>query len=484
MSKFKRQPKVVIIGSGMTGILLHIKLKEAGIDDITIFEKKSKVGGTWRENTYPGLTCDIPAVYYAYSWLPSLNWSQTYATGAELQDYFQSVSDRHGVTDNVHFDEAVVDAQFDGKQWQVKTSKGTEMSCDFVFSATGNLHIPAKPQIEGLKDFQGACFHTAEWDHSVDLADKRVGIIGTGSTSLQVCSELLSRGVDMHIFQRTPQWVVPITNFKSNALTKAFFKYFPFANKIARRLYKFLFVDVLTKSLVKQGNRHKLLRWACIKHVEKVKDPVLRKKLTPDYEVGCKRIIASDRYYDQIQKPNAHLITDGIEKIEANGIRTRDGKLHELDVLVLATGFDAHAFMRPMALRGENGQSINDVWAKKFSSYRSLFVPGFPNFFLMLGPNSPVGNLPLTYISELQAKYAIKLINLWREEKMNSVDAKSEAAQEFIEFIKRGLPGTVWTTGCDSWYLDEDGDPVLWPYGVDIWEKQMVEPNLDDFNFA
>ncbi len=484
MSKFKRTPSVVIIGSGMTGILIYIKLKEAGINDIQLFEKKASVGGTWRENTYPGLTCDIPANFYAYSFAPNPDWTQTFATGEELKRYFEGVSDRYGVTRNINFNEEVIDAWFDGKKWQVKTSKGTELSADFVFAATGILHKPVKPDIDGLASFNGDCFHTAEWDHSVDLQGKRVGIIGTGSTSAQVCSELLSRGIDLSIFQRTAQWVFSIANPKSGPFKKAFLKWFPFGHKLARRFSELWITQFLTKALLKQGYRYKLLQWYCNKQLQNIKDPELRKKLTPDYNVGCKRIIASDRFYEEIQKPNAHLITDGIEKIEPEGVRTSDGKLHKLDVLVLATGFDSQAFMRPMALRGDKDLSINQVWDKKLSTYRSLFIPGFPNFFLMLGPNSPIGNFSLTYISEVQTQYCMKLIDLWRERKIDSVDAKTEAADAFIEYIKKGLGGTVWTSGCNSWYLDGEGDPVLWPYTVDSWKRQMREPDLGDFNFT
>ena len=468
----------------MTGILLYIKLKEAGVNDIYMFEKKSSVGGTWRENTYPGLTCDIPANFYAYSFAPNPNWTQTFATGEELRQYFAGVSDRYGVTKNIKFNEEVTDSWFDGKKWQVKTSKGAELSADFVFAATGVLHKPMKPEIEGLESFAGASFHTAEWNHDVDLSDKRVGIIGTGSTSAQVCSELLSQGIDLSIFQRTAQWVLPIANPKTNALKKAFLKWFPFANTLARGFTELWITQLLTKALLYQGHRYKLLKWYCNKQLESIKDPELRKKLTPNYNVGCKRIIASDRFYEEIQKPNAHLITEGIQKIEPEGIRTVDGKLHKLDVLVLATGFDSKAFMRPMAVRGAEGQSINQAWDKKLSSYRSLFIPGFPNFFLMLGPNSPIGNFSLTYISEVQTKYCIKLIDMWREGKIESIDAKTEAADAFIEYIKNGLGGTVWTSGCNSWYLDDEGDPVLWPYTVGTWKKQMREPNLGDFNFT
>ena len=482
MSRAKRQPSIVVIGAGMTGILLYIKLNQAGIEDVTIFEKKASVGGTWRENTYPGLTCDIPAAFYSYSFEPKSDWTHTFASGRELNDYFQGVSDKHGVTENIHFNEEVIEADFDGKKWQVKTSRGRELTADFIFAATGILHRPMKPPIQGLESFAGDCFHSAEWDHSVDLEGKRVGVVGTGSTSVQICSELISRGIDLTIFQRTAQWVLNVPNPKHGPLKRALMKWFPYANSIARASSEFWITQGLTKALLKQGNRYKILKWFCEQNLNSVKDPELKRKLTPNYNVGCKRIIVSDRFYTEVQKPNAHLITEKIDRIEPEGVRTDDGRLHKLDVLVLATGFDASAFMRPMGVRQRTGRTIDQVWTDKLSNYRSMFIPGFPNFFLMLGPNCPVGNFSLTYISEIQTDYCLKLIDMWRAGEVESIDAKPEAAKAFMEYIKDGLGATVWTSGCNSWYLDGEGDPVLWPYTINTWKRQMATPDLADFN--
>ncbi len=479
-----RQPAIVIIGAGMTGILLYVKLRQAGINNVTIFEKTSSVGGTWRENTYPGLSCDIPAVLYAYSFAPNVDWTRTFASGRELRDYFERVSDQLGVTENIHFEEEVTDARFDGQQWHVTTSTDRAVTADFVFAASGVLHRPVRPAIDGLESFAGACFHTAQWDHSVDLTDKRVGIIGTGSTSAQVCSELLTRGVNLTIFQRTAQWILNVPNFHTGPIKRALLRWFPFANAIARTWNELVITQLLTKALVKRGLRHRVLKWYCQRHLRSIKDPELRAKLTPDYTVGCKRIIVSDRYYAAVQRPNATVVVDDIARIEPDGVRTRDGVLHKLDVLVLATGFDAKAFMRPMGVRGRDGRSIDQVWARKLSTYRSLFIPGFPNFFLMLGPHSPVGNYSLTNISEVQAEYCLQLIRRWCKREFDAVDASPDAARTFIEYIKAGLGGTVWTSGCDSWYLDEDGDPVLWPYSVHAWKRQMRRPELGDFDLT
>ena len=484
MSKPNRQPSVVIIGAGMAGILVYIKLQQAGISNISIIEKKSSVGGTWRENTYPGLFCDVGAHFYSYSFAPNSNWSQTYASGSELKNYFEKISDDFGVTPNINFNEEVTDADFDGKHWQVTTSKGQHISADFVFSATGILHQPVIPEIEGITSFSGNSFHTAKWDHSIDLKDKRVGIIGTGSTSIQVCSELISRGIDVTVFQRTAQWVLPISNPKNSRIKRSIFKWLPFSMKLSRKITEIGLAEIVSKALVKQGLRLKLIEWICNRNLASVKDPTLRKQLTPNYKVGCKRIIVSSRFYKAMQQPNAKLVVDGIERVEPEGIKTIDNKLHQLDVIVFATGFDSLAYMRPIALSGTNNLSINDAWKNKLENYRSLFIPGFPNFFLMLGPNCPTGNFSLTHICEIQINYCLQLIKLWQNEKIDSFDAKRKAAKKFIEEVKVGLPSTVWTSGCNSWYLDQEGDPILWPYSIAKWKKQMAKPELSDFNFT
>lgn len=484
MSKPNRQPSVVIIGAGMAGILVYIKLQQAGISNISIIEKKSSVGGTWRENTYPGLCCDVAAHFYSYSFAPNSSWSQTYASGSELRNYFEKISDEFNVTPNINFNEEVTDATFDGKRWQVTTSKDRNIAADFVFSATGILHRPVMPKIEGLASFGGASFHTAEWDHNIDLNGKRVGIIGTGSTSIQVCSELINQGVDLTVFQRTAQWVLPIPNPKSSKLKRALFKWLPFSMTLSRKMTEIGLAEIVSKALVKQGFRLKLLEWICNKNLASIKDPTLRKRLTPDYKVGCKRIIVSSRFYKAMQQPNAKLVIEGIECIEPTGVKTSDDKLHQLDVLVYATGFDPLAYMRPIALSGTNKLSINDAWQNKLENYRSLFIPCFPNFFLMLGPNCPSGNFSLTHICEIQVDYCLQLIKLWQDGQIDSFDAKKEAAKKFIEEIKAGLSTTVWTSGCNSWYLDQEGDPILWPYSISDWKKHMVEPELNDFNFT
>ncbi|MBL0956317.1 MAG: NAD(P)/FAD-dependent oxidoreductase [Leptospira sp.] len=480
-----RDPKVVIIGAGMTGILLAIEFNRIGVKDITILEKKHDLGGTWRENTYPGVACDIPAHMYTYSFAPNPEWSHRFAHGDEIHAYFKRVSDEYKITPKIHFNEAVTEASYQNGKWTTKTSKGNTYVSDFLISATGILHHPAKPNIPGLESFNGKCFHTAEWDHSVNLEGKRIGIIGTGSTAAQVIPEMIKVGKKVSVFQRTPQWIVKVPDTTYTEADKIKWRKEPNILKRFHKWYTFAVEQTFSKAVIGKKIPHLLMSFLCKRNLRtSIKDPVLRKKLTPNYRVGCKRVIVNSTFYDAIQKPNADLVTEGIEKITEKGVVTKDGTLHELDVLILATGFHPFNFMRPMNLTGENGVSIESVWKKKVQAYRSLFIPHFPNFVLMLGPNTPIGNFSVIAMSEVQTKYIIKIIEDWRKGKFNAIDAKEEALQRFAAYLKKGMVGTVWLGGCQSWYLDPDGDPAMWPYTWSRWEKEMKSPDYQDFNLT
>lgn len=477
-----RNPAVLIIGAGMTGILMAIKLRKAGITDITVLEKKEKVGGTWRENTYLGVACDVPAHMYTYSFEPNPNWSNFFAHGQEIQKYFEHVANKYEVNPLIKFNEVVTDARFKDGKWAVKSSKNKTYTADFVVCATGILHHPAYPDIEGLKDFKGDIFHTAEWNHEVNInQNTRVGVIGTGSTAAQAIPELINTGADVSVFQRTPQWIMPIGNFAVSDKMKMRMNKYPFLVKFMRKLSILSMEHLFTKAVTGHLVQKKLLEFACKNNLRKsIKDKVLREKLRPDYQVGCKRVIVNKTFYDGIQKSNAHLITQGIERITDKGILTKDGKLHELDVIVLSTGFNPFNFMRPMNLIGREELHIDDAWSEKIKAYRSMMLPNYPNFFLMLGPNTPIGNFSVIAMSEVQGDYVIKIINRWREQQFDEVEAKEEAVSAFNAYIKRGLEGTTWVGGCKSWYLDKDGDPVLWPYTWQRWVNEMQEPLMND----
>lgn len=478
----RENPSVAVIGAGMTGILMAIKLREAGISDITILEKADKLGGTWRENTYPGVACDVPAHMYTYSFRGNAEWSHRFARGAEIQQYFQQVADEQGITPQIRFNEALETCHYVDGKWQLTTSQGKDLEVDFVVSATGILHHPAYPDIPGLDSFKGEMWHTARWNHDVDLAGKRVGIIGTGSTACQTIGELGHTAGHLTVFQRTPQWIIRVPDKAYTDADKARLRGRQDKLAAISRRYAFVLRNTFSKAVTGSKLQHAYMSWTAKRNLRKsVRDPKLRQKLTPDYPVGCKRLIINNTFYDAVQRDNVALETTAIERICDKGVVTSDGVTHELDVLILATGFHPFNFMRPMDLRGRDGLGIDEAWSKKVQAYRSLCVPGFPNFFLMLGPNTPIGNYSVIAMSEVQAAYVLKLIDAWRSGELPAVEATEQAKQRFNAYLREGMKNTVWVGGCQSWYLDADGDPAMWPYSWQQWEKELQQPDLDDF---
>ena len=479
-----RDPSIVIIGAGMTGIAMVIKLRKAGITNITVLEKKNKIGGTWRENTYPGVACDVPAHMYTYSFEPNPNWSHFFAHGDEIQKYFEHVVEKYDVERSIHFSEAVTDARYIDGKWLVTSSKCKTYEADFMISATGILHHPAFPDIDGLNDFKGEMFHTAQWNHDVKIEKgKRVGVIGTGSTAAQAIPELIKAGAEVTVFQRTPQWILPLKNFAYSNRTKRLMNKFPLLPKLTNKLSIFVMQHLFTKAVTGHFLQKKFLEICCKANLFfAVKDKVLRTKLRPNYKVGCKRVVINKTFYEGIQKENANLTTEGIDKITDKGVLTKDGKLHELDVLVLSTGFHPFNFMRPMNLVGREELHIEEAWSDHIQAYRSLMLPKYPNFFLMLGPYTPIGNFSVIAMSEVQGDYIIKVVDEWRKGRYDEVEAKVEAVNDFSTYVKAGLKKTAWVGGCKSWYLDSDGDPVLWPYTWSRWVKEMKEPRFQDMH--
>lgn len=360
--------RIAIIGAGMAGILAGIKLREAGLTDFRIYEKAGRIGGTWRENSYPGLTCDVPSHAYTYSFEPNPDWSHHLPPGPEIQAYFERTVTKYGLEPHIAFDEEVVRCAFEDGRWHLETGRGTRDTADIVIAATGVLHHPNHPRIEGIDTFAGACFHSARWDHSVPLDGRRIGIIGNGSTGVQIVSALAARAGRLKHFQRSAQWIMPTVNDPFTEEQRAAFRADPLLLKSVQNDPTYLEIAWgWTEAIIDAASPTMIQTEAAARaNLEaNVSDPVLREKLRPTYRAGCKRLIHSPDYYQAIQHPNAELVTDEIDRIEAKGIRTRDGALHELDLIVLATGFNAHQFMRPMNVIGRGGVELNHIWARR-----------------------------------------------------------------------------------------------------------------------
>jgi cation diffusion facilitator CzcD-associated flavoprotein CzcO len=477
--------RVAIIGAGMAGILTAIKLREAGYTNYVIYEKSDRIGGTWRENTYPGIACDVPAHLYTYSFEPNPDWSQSFAGGPEIYEYFVSVAKKYKVLDDIRFNEAVPFCEFNDGRWNLRTSSGREDVADVVIAATGVLHIPHSADIPGLEDFAGACFHSARWDHSVDLTGKRVGVIGTGSTAMQITSAVVNKVDRFDLFQRTAQWVMPIENVTYSAEEKAAFRNDPSKLEAIREQVNSDFETFSNAVIDAESAEMKEVEAACLANLENnVRDPELREKLRPSYRAGCKRLIFSSDFYTSIQHPNANLVTTAIERVEPTGVRMSDGELRELDVLVVATGFRADSFIRPTTVRGRGGVDLDEVWSDHPVAYMSISIPQFPNFFMLNGPNGPVGNFSLIQIAEHQVSYILQLMAKLRARECREISASADATAEFEAARSEAAKKSIWATGCDSWYLDKNGVPASWPWSRARFFDEMAAPKLEYYERA
>jgi len=477
--------RIAVIGAGMAGILAGIKLQQSGRTNFTIYEKAERIGGTWRENTYPGLTCDVPSHHYTYSFERNPDWSRHLPPGAEIQAYFERTCEKYGVSDYIRFGEELEEARFESGRWQLGMKSGLRDEVDVVIAATGVLHHPNIPDIAGAADFRGALFHSSRWDHSIDLADKRIGVIGNGSTGVQIISALSGNVRHICHFQRTAQWIMPTHNGYFSEEDKARFRADPAALEEAMNSSAYQ-QGVEGYSQVISGANSAGARYfidTCRDNLEQsVADPALREKLRPDHQPLCKRLIFSPDYYQAIQRPGAALVTEGIERIEAGGIRTVDGTLHELDIIVYATGFHADYFMRPMRVIGPAGRQLEDFWSVRPRAYLAISMPGFPNFFMLNGPNGPVGNFSLIDIAEHQWVYIDQLLGRLERGECSEVAPQSEAFERFEEERIAAAKQTVWYTGgCRSWYLDAEGIPASWPWSYQRFVDQMSEPEWAAF---
>lgn len=475
--------RFVVIGAGMAGILSAIKLREAGFSDITVYEKADRLGGTWRENTYPGISCDVPSHLYTYTFAPNPEWSHTFAPGPEILAYFEAVARRHGVDRLIRYGQEVCRLDHDGTRWRVTTSTGEQDAADVVIAATGVLHHPRYPDIDGLDEFAGRVFHSARWDHSVPLAGARLGVIGTGSSAVQITGAVTDVVAEFFLFQRTPQWILPVDNPPIPEADRARYRADPSALTALRTELNAGFIQSFANAVVDADSAalKKLENAARANLEDSVTDPGLREKLRPDYRAGCKRLIISANFYQAIQRPNAHLITEPIERVEPEGVRTADGVLHRLDVLVLATGFQVDRFLRPMQVRGRAGVCLDEMWTPRPYAYLSVSVPDFPNLFMLNGPNGPVGNFSLIDVAEAQFGYLIQLIELLARGRYSQISASHHATSRFEAERVEAARKTVWVTGCRSWYLDDRGVPVAWPWSFTRFQEAMARPDLADY---
>ncbi len=464
MTQPRPQPSVdfpiAIIGAGFAGIGAAIQLEKAGIDSYTIFERAGEIGGTWRDNTYPGAACDVPSHVYSFSFEPNPSWSRTFAESGEIQQYLLDVVEKWRLRERLRLDTEIVEARFDAAEgaWHLTTGDDETFTARVVISGVGGLVDPSWPDIKGLHSFTGEKMHTARWDHDYDLTGKRVAVIGTGASAVQVVPAIAPQVEKLTVFQRTPAWVVPKRDRRYGEERKRFYARHPLALRASRALKyglselfgPMIFLDAPRLSAIGEKGSLAHLR-------SSVRDPELRAKLTPDFQLGCKRILISDDYWSSFERENVELVTDPIEEIKGQGIQTRDGTLHEVDAIVFATGFTVNIVTAPFPVKGRGGRTLDEAWADGAVAYKGMSVHGFPNWFILMGPNTGPGHTSVLVFTEAQIHHAIEAIRKMREEGLKSVEVRQDVQDRYNEGIQRRMKHMVWTSGCNSWYLSEDG---------------------------
>jgi cation diffusion facilitator CzcD-associated flavoprotein CzcO len=471
---------IAVVGGGFGGVGAAVMLRRAGYEDVTVFERGERVGGVWHHNTYPGAACDVPSHLYEFSFAPNPRWSRRYAPQAEIQAYLEDVARRHGVLERVRTGTEVTGARWDGTRWQLETSAGP-FAADVLLTACGQLSVPKTPAIPGLEDFAGPAFHTARWRHDVDLAGKRVAVIGTGCSAIQVVPAIQPIVEQVDVYQRSPGWTIPKMDFAYRERTKRLFERFPAIQRLDRAAV-FAFMELGAAAMVSRPGLLKPFRAVGRRQIEKaIADPELRRKVTPTDEIGCKRIMLTDEWYPTLTRPNVELVTDRVERIAPSGIRTAGGTERPADVLVFATGFETHGFVAPMEITGADGRTLAQEWGELPRAYLGLTVPGFPNLFLLYGPNTNGGTGSVIYVIEAAMGHVLAALATGARR----IEVRRAAAERFDNDLREALAGTVWHTGCTSWYLDENGnDPNQWPWLWTAYRRRTSRLEPDAYELS
>jgi len=457
--------RVVVLGSGFAGLAAAIKLREAGYDDLVILERADAIGGTWRDNHYPGCACDVPAHLYSYSFAPNPDWSQAFAPQPEIRAYIERCARRYRLHGLVRFGAEVVSAELDeaSATWTVRAADGRTWIADVVIAATGGLSRPAVPALPGLERFTGRRWHSAAWDHDAPLDGKRVAVVGTGASAIQFVPKLVPRVERLHLFQRTPPWVLPRPDHTFSAVEKALFRV-PAVRWLYRaRLYWGHELRAVPFTL--EPRLLALAQRVALGHLHRhVADPALRRKLTPDYVMGCKRILMSNDYYPALARPNVEVVTGGIREVTAGGVIGADGVERRVDAIVFGTGFDVHDYLGPMKIVGRGGVELGARWRASAEAYLGTTVPEFPNLFVIVGPNTGLGHNSIIFMIECQVRYAVSALRAMDAGGYATVEPRADVTARYNARLQARLARTVWSTGCKSWYQDARGrNTTLWP---------------------
>jgi cation diffusion facilitator CzcD-associated flavoprotein CzcO len=458
--------RIAVVGAGFSGLALAMRLLDEGIDDFVMLERDGEVGGTWRDNTYPGCACDVPSHLYSWSFALNPDWSRTYSRQPEIQDYQCRVAHERGVMPYVRFGHDVQGARWDDEEqrWHVETSGG-KLTAQFVVAAMGPMSAPSWPDIPGLDRFEGKVFHSARWDHDHDLTGERVGVIGTGASAIQFVPKVQPDVEHLKVFQRTPPWVLPRTDRRTTALERRLYRRFPLLQKIARCLIYWR-QEFLVPGLVSEPRLLKALELVARAHLRAhVRDPDERERLTPDFRLGCKRILVSSDWYPALAEPNVEVVTDGIREVRARSVVTDDGTEHEVDTLILGTGFRVTDMMGAERVWGRDGDTLSERWQGSPQAYLGTTIAGFPNLFFLVGPNLGPGHTSVIFYAESQVAYVLDALRELKRRGAASFDVRPDVQAAYNANLQERMRGSVWTDGgCNSWYIDKNGkNTTLWP---------------------
>jgi cation diffusion facilitator CzcD-associated flavoprotein CzcO len=480
-----RRVRVAIIGAGFGGLGAGIRLRRSGLTDFVILERAGSVGGTWRDNTYPGCACDVPSHLYSFSYAPNPAWSHSFSPQPEIWRYLDDVSERTAVAKHIRFGTEVTEARWDADaaHWAVRTSRG-DLTADVLVSAAGPLAEPSLPDIPGLESFPGRIFHSARWDHDCDLAGQRVAVVGTGASAIQIVPAIQPVVGQLALFQRTPAWVMPRRDRRITGAERWLYRHIPPTQRLARTALH-LSREALVGAFVKRPAWLRTAQRIALAHLAKsVPDPALRAALTPDYVMGCKRILLSGDFYPAVSQPNVELIASGLAKVDGSTLTAQDGTATDADVIIFATGF--HTIDMPVAARiyGPGGVTLAQAWGQDMRALRGTTVAGFPNLCLVIGPNTGLGHNSMIHIVEAQAGYIAGYLDTLDRLGAAALDARDEAQQRWCAGIEQRMASTVWSTGgCVSWYLNAAGrNPTLWPGSIRQFRRATQRVELSEYD--
>ncbi len=477
---------VLIVGAGFSGICMGIKLIEAGMRSFLIIEKSEDIGGTWWDNRYPGCACDIPSHLYSFSFEPSSDWSRMYPGQQEIHDYLKRCVEHYGLAPYLRLNTRFRDAIWDESAgvWNATAGDGIRIRARVLVSGMGALHVPRYPELPGLERFEGPAFHSSTWDHGAGLAGKNVAVVGTGASSIQFVPQIAPCVGKLHLFQRTPAWIVPRLDFAISEKWKRRFRRVPLF-RWAFRQYIFWRQEVRVLGFLGNESFRKKVEAISLRHLARhIKDPKLRAALTPNYQLGCKRVLVSDDFYPSLNRSNVELVTKAIAEVREHSIVTEDGTERPVDVLIYGTGFRATEPLIGCRVVGRGGVEIHDAWQKRMSAYLGVTVSGFPNFFMLLGPNTGLGHNSVVLMIEAQVRYAIKCLKLMKRRKQRVLEVRPEIQRSFVEEIYRRMGRTVWLSGgCHSWYQDQNTGEVttLWPGSVVSYLRRTRSVSASDY---